>query len=112
MRRTISAFLLALLVVFAQQAALVHEIGHGFGHDSVTSAASASDPSSQDSGAPDKSNYCEKCFQFAHVTSAATAFAPNLFFSTPSSESASGDPAIEIAADAPALRSRGPPIIL
>jgi hypothetical protein len=112
MRRILSVLAVALLVVCAQQAALVHEIGHGLGHGSVNPVAAATIADSQDPGAPDKGSYCEKCFQFAHVSSAAAGFSPLDFVIAGSNEPASDHPAAVLAADAPQSRSRGPPDVL
>ncbi len=111
MRRLLSSLLLAFIVVGAQQTALVHEIGHGFGQDSTKTVAMVG---GQATGA-DKSGagaYCQKCFQFAHVSGAVAGHVPALLGQAASAESANAAPVAAIAADAPQSRSRGPPFVL
>jgi len=120
MRRLLSTLLLALLVVCAQQAALVHEIGHGLPHGSgaVTSVAgtavatSAAEPRAPESGTTEGGSYCDKCFQFAHVSGAGFSSHPVAALLVAGTESARASPAADLAAEAPQSRSRGPPIVL
>jgi len=102
LRKSLLIFLLPLLLLFAQQVAAVHEIGH------------FSDWKSSQSGGKQSpaGKYCEECFAFASIsgatTSADTAFvAPDLAFELPASCAVAF-----IATDAPACRNRGPPAIL
>ena len=112
MRRLLSSLLLAFIIVGAQQSALVHEIGHGFGQDSASTAVAV--VGEQASGG-DKSGtgaYCQKCFQFAHVTGAITGHPPTLLWHRAKAEPAKANSVAAIAADAPLSRSRGPPFVL
>lgn len=112
MRRIVSTLLLALLVIGAQQAALVHEIGHGIAHRSASQLATAIVADRDDSGTTERAAYCDKCFQFAHVSGAMTGSAPVPLSVLARGQSAQCQAAAEIAADAPPCRSRGPPIVL
>ncbi len=112
MRRLFSCLLLALLVIGAQQSALVHEIGHGLGRASTTPFVLARGGDATRPGSADAGSYCEKCFQFAHVTGALTGHCPGLDGSGATAESAPFDGTAAISADAPQSRSRGPPIVL
>jgi len=104
------AFVLALLLVGAQQSALVHEIGHGFGPATAATAAQAE--RGRSTGAADAANHCEKCFQFAHVAAALAGHIPAPARPVAVAESAHSVLAAAIAADAPQTRSRGPPVFL
>lgn len=112
MRRILSTLLLVLLVVCAQQAALVHEIGHGVGQGSGKPVAARDIAGSQDPGTTDKGSYCDKCFQFAHVSGATSGPAQTFVFDTAADDPAHGHQPAELAAEAPVSRSRGPPIVL
>jgi len=123
MRRILSTLLLALLVVGAQQAALVHEIGHGVGHGGgiagSSSAAAAADNAAgaqaaraADSGTTERGSYCDKCFQFAHVCGAGFSASAVLALLAAGAQLAHGRQIADLAADAPQSRSRGPPIVL
>lgn len=112
MRRIFSLLLPALLVVLAQQLALVHEIGHGVGDWSGKEIAAAHKAASSDGGGADKVGYCDKCFQYAQVANAlgACAQVPNIGFGQ--SDAACAREPASLAADVPLSRSRGPPAIL
>ena len=113
MRRLLTSLLLALLVVGAQQSALVHEIGHGFGQDSAkTAVADSARPAPNGGTADTGAYYCQKCFQFAHVAGAVAGHPPAVLWLAAGAEPAVAILAAEIAADAPPSRSRGPPIVL
>jgi hypothetical protein len=112
MRRLFLALLPALLVVIAQQAALVHEIGHGFGFASDGVAAAAQGSQDPGTGTTDRGSTCEKCFQFAHVAHAVSAIAPAFVLLASCLGGVPGHPVPEIAIDAPASRCRGPPSYL
>jgi hypothetical protein len=104
--------LLAVLLVCAQLAALLHEIGHGLRHDAGNPTVSTAAAESQDSGPASRGAYCDKCFQFAHVASAAAGILPAFFLVAATSEAAHRQPAAALAAEVPQTRSRGPPIVL
>jgi len=116
MPRIASTLLLALLLLGAQQGALLHEIGHGFGNSSVVAvpfaAASAggADFASHPAGTPDGS-YCEKCFEFAHVCAAGLLVTPGVALVAPLVELVRAGEAAHLPADAPQSRSRGPPLL-
>jgi len=122
MRRLLSSLLLALVVVGAQQAALVHEIGHGIGHGGALSlhttgagrsfVAGAQSARAPDSGTTESGSYCDKCFQFAHVSGAGFSAGPVLAHLAAATQSPDGRPIAELPADAPQSRSRGPPTTL
>jgi hypothetical protein len=103
MSRIRFAFALALLLVFAQQGAVLHELSHVYR-----------------TGAPELKNeatlidgkLCETCLAFAQATSPAsgTMFVPPVVAAV---RHVSPEPEYSIiAAGAPAPRSRGPPILL
>jgi hypothetical protein len=110
-RRSIVSLVLSLLLVLAQQAALVHQIGHGLGHGAGGGPAVAA---AQGSGSvpADNGDYCEKCFQYAHVTSAAPEAVLAALLPVAQDESAGSRAAAELAAEAPQFRSRDPPAVL
>lgn len=103
MSRIRFAFALALLLVFAQQGAMLHELSHVYR-----------------TGAPELKNgatfldgkLCETCLAFAQMANPAsgTMFLPPV---VAASRHVSPEPEYSIiAAGAPAPRSRGPPILL
>jgi hypothetical protein len=112
MRRLLSSLLLAFLVVAAQQSALVHEIGHGFGQDSARTAVATGGGQASNAGSTETGAYCEKCFQFAHVAGSIAGHLPALLWHAAVDELASATLVAAIAADAPPPRSRGPPSAL
>jgi len=116
MSRIASTLLLALLVVGAQQSALLHEIGHGLAHGAPAAAvlATAND-SAGAGGAASKeasSSYCEKCFQFAHVCGAVFSSLVTVGFVAAHAQAVRSGEAADLAADPPPNRSRGPPVLL
>ena len=100
---TLLRFLLPLLLLFAQQEALVHELGH------VGEAlAQLQSPGKQ---VPD-SKPCDKCIVFAHIAGAVRSEAPqppalNLAYANPQPVQVAST-----AAEVPSPRSRGPPAFL
>jgi hypothetical protein len=112
MGRILSTLLLSLLVICAQQAALVHEMGHALGHGPEQAQTTIPGSGTQTPGTTEKGLYCDKCFQFAHVAGVAFAFSPAVFSLVADTESARDRAAADLAADAPPSRSRGPPIVL
>ncbi|HYA65795.1 MAG TPA: hypothetical protein VEE84_03860 [Burkholderiaceae bacterium] len=118
MLRVFSTLLLALLVVGAQQGALLHEISHGIGHHPAkvstrggNAVAPAKPPASHPAGG-ESNSYCDKCFQFSHVNGADFASAPAPAPIVAQAEVALGTQAADLPSDVPQRRSRGPPIIL
>ncbi len=117
MPRVASTLLLALLVVFAQQAALMHAISHEGSrvmHGSVAAYADGGSQTSADApnGAPETNSFCDKCFQFAHVAGYASAPAAVLPLLAHAAETVHSGQAADLAAQAPQSRSRGPPVFL
>ena len=108
--------LLALLVVGAQQSALLHEIGHGFGQavPAFVAAVTASDVpgSSQATSKEAASSYCEKCFQFAHVCGAGFSSPVTIAVLAARSPAKRAFEVAELPADPPQSRSRSPPVLL
>jgi hypothetical protein len=106
MRKLLLTLVLPLILLFSQQGAVVHELGH------LTDAVALAAGGQGASGHPAGDLQCEACLAFAHLAGAAVAHVapPALLsfgFAVPSNET----PAF-IAADAPAARSRGPPTFL
>jgi hypothetical protein len=119
--RHAQAFLLGLMLVCAQQAALRHALEHD------VQRAGASTPAARvaggadaamayqgghGGGASDAGAYCDKCFQFAHLAGANLAAAPAELAFTSTTEAARSRNIAEHAVQAPPSRSRGPPSIL
>ena len=116
MLRIASTLLLSLLVVAAQQAALLHEIDHGFAHGAPLAGlfATANDrlADGKTPGKEASSSYCEKCFQFAHVCGAVFSSPVTVVFIAARAQAVRAGVVAELAADPPANRSRGPPVLL
>ena len=115
MSRIASTLLLALAVVAAQQAALLHEIGHGFGHGAPTGVLATAKDSAGAGKALSKeaaSSYCEKCFQFAHVCGAVFSSPLTAGFVAAHAQAVRTGEVAELPADPPSTRSRGPPSLL
>ena len=109
MRRLISSLLLGLLVICAQQAALLHEIGHGTGSSAASAKVSLAGNSTQESAPAEDRSYCDKCFQFAHVGGIVLASIPAFLVLATSTIGIPGRVAVAGSADVPSPRSRGPP---
>jgi hypothetical protein len=106
MRKLLLTFALPLILLFSQQGAVVHELGHLT--DAVARAAAGEGSSGHQAG----DLQCQACLAFAHLSGVATAHVvpPALLsfsFALPANEAP-----VFIAADAPTARSRGPPILL
>jgi len=116
MRRILFTLVLALLVVCAQQGALLHQIGDGIGHGAANApplAGKAFAPAAGlDPGSTETDTYCDKCFAFAHVCGAAFSCAPDIALVLAASEPARGAEPVDQAASVPQPRSRGPPAVL
>jgi len=116
MPRLAATLLLALLVVGAQQAALVHEIGHGLEHGAPASAAATAPHDAAGGGkAANKqaaSSYCEQCFQFAHVCGAGFLSSRTVGVIAARSHAERAREVADLPADPPQSRSRGPPVLL
>jgi hypothetical protein len=105
MSRLVHSIILALLMLLAQQGAVVHELSH-----LQTQAARSPSSAPDESAAHDA--LCLSCLAFAGVASAARpdAFqAPLLSFSPPQTAQVA---VAALVAEALAPRSRGPPIPL
>jgi hypothetical protein len=96
-RRLSLWLLLSLLLVFAQQGAVAHEISH-YG-----------DGQSQGSKQSPADKFCEKCLTFAQIAGAVHAEPPVLALALLTYDYIPQAPAAVIAAEAPAYRSRDPP---
>jgi len=104
MRRASLSWLLSLLLLLAQQGALLHGLGH-LSHASHSQGAGLSELNAQDSGP------CGTCEAFAQVANPAAGSSPELpvFRCKPGAVAA---PCYSILiADTPTARSRGPPQI-
>ena len=106
MRKLLLTLLLPFVMLFSQQGAVTHELGH------------LSDALSRGAGGPDRSGHlpgdlqCEACLAFAHLCGMATAqVLPPALLSFHHHFATVEAPAF-IAADAPSARSRGPPPVL
>ena len=110
MRKLLLAFLLPFVLLLSQQGAMLHEIGHlaDFADRTGTSTSGGSGTGTHQAG----DLQCQACLAYAHLAGVATAtvLPPALLsfgFHFPVIEA----PAF-VAADAPAARSRGPPVFL
>jgi hypothetical protein len=103
MARIRSVFLLSIVLLCAQQGAMLHELGHIYRNSApaITAGGNVTD-----------GKVCETCLAFAQIANPATGtlhVAPIVR----SIHERSAEPEYSItAASAPAPRSRGPPILL
>ena len=106
MRKLLLALLLPVVLLLSQQGALTHEIGHIA--ESVARAGHGKVPAGEQPG----DLQCEACLAFAHLAGIATTqVVPPALLSFGFHFRVIEAPAF-IAADAPAARSRGPPVLL
>ncbi len=103
-RRLIISWVLSLLLVFAQQGAVLHEIGH-----LTHSAADVPGVAPVSEQQPSQNAFCPACEAFAQVASAAPAPLADVEV-TPAAIVPIPERSYPIiGADAPTARSRGPP---
>jgi hypothetical protein len=100
MRRSSLAWILSLLLVFAQHGALLHGIGH-LSHSDRTTGATI--------GALAESNLCPACEAFAQVANPAFAAAETLVLPLPGLLPTAEPRSPVVGTDTPTPRSRGPP---
>jgi hypothetical protein len=103
MRRSSLAWVVSLLLVFAQHGAVLHELGHlsHGGHDTGATLRADLEPGN---GA-----VCRSCEAYAQVANPAAAGASDVAV-CPAALLPSRDPCYSVVrADTPAPRSRGPP---
>jgi len=107
----IGVVLLVFLLAFTQQAAVLHSLAHfaGIEQARATPAAAAGAPDHR-GGALDA--YCDKCYQFAHLSGLAFGQAGVLALPTPGAERALATVSGDHCADAPRAQSRGPPFAI
>jgi hypothetical protein len=103
MRKPYLILVLPLLLLLTQQLAAVHEIGHY-----TTDIAKSQQ---KDKNLPD-GKQCEQCFAFASIAGAATSKAPSLALAVLAYHYSSSVQSALVAADTPAHRNRGPPVLL
>jgi hypothetical protein len=106
-RKLFLPFLLPILLLLAQQGAILHELGH-FASDTQRVQSRNQQPGPLPApGAP-----CEKCVVFAHLSGAVAPHVP--VFNAPLLVYALVERAIvaQRSTDTPAARSRGPPSFL
>jgi len=111
MRRVVLCLLVSFLVLAAQQAALVHAIGHGtvHGNPKVGASTLASTDREPTQSPQDSPAGCDKCFQFAHVAGAMAPALPQLLLKLPELDAPLAAQASLPVAVLLAARSRGPP---
>jgi len=103
MRRLSFTWLLALLLVFAQHGAVLHELGHLSHGDGASGTTLRADLHAPDGG------LCLTCEAFAQVANPAAAGASDVAV-CPAALLPTRDPCYAVVgADTPAPRSRGPP---
>jgi hypothetical protein len=105
MRKLLLTLLLPFVFLLSQQGAVMHELGH------LSDAASRAAGGAGQSGHQPGDLQCEACLAYAHLAGVVSVqvVPPALLafsFGIPAGEA----PAF-IAADAPAARSRGPPVL-
>ena len=103
MRRSSFAWLLALLLVFAQHGAVLHELGHLSHGDGASGMTLRADVHAVDRG------LCLTCEAFAQVANPAAAGAHAVAVCPAGLLPTSGPCYAIVAADTPTPRSRGPP---
>jgi hypothetical protein len=103
MRLPFLKFLLPLFLLFAQQEALLHEIGH---YGEAIKLAESPDKNVPE-GKP-----CERCVVFANIAGAVHSDAPALITLYLTYDLPHQPTSISIAAEVPSPRSRGPPYFL
>jgi hypothetical protein len=102
-RRLIAVLLVPFLLILAQQAAFVHELGHFAQQVQRTSGLDR-----QTNGG----DFCEKCFVFAHLSGASSSAPVSFFPSLPDSERPLARRTAEYSAESTFCRIRGPPFYL
>ena len=102
MRRLSLSWILSLLLVFAQQGAVLHELGHLSHGDRGSAPALRADAHLIDSA-------CSTCAAFAQVTNPAAGTAGTLAASAAAYLPTPAPSYAVVAADAPTPRNRGPP---
>lgn len=103
MRRLTLPWVLSLLLVFAQQGAVLHEIGH------LTQSADVHGVTGVSQQQPSQNAFCPACEAFAQVASAAPAPIAEVAVSRAAIVPIPEPSYLIIGADAPTARSRGPP---
>ena len=106
MRKGLIAFLLPLLLLLAQQGALLHELGHGLVRMQAADASEAP-PGAAKHQPVDK--LCQTCLAYAGVAAFAHSSAPALALADMRQGVPDGTLIATRAIAAPAPRSRGPP---
>lgn len=102
-RRLSLWLLLSLLLVIAQQGAVAHEISHYVDYLNQSQQNDKQSPADK---------LCEKCLAFAQIAGAVHAEPPVLALPALTYDYTPVAPVAVIAAEAPAYRSRGPPLLL
>ena len=112
MRRLSISLLLPLLLLFAQQGALWHEIGHlSRGSAPLAQAAGVPQPQQREQ-LKSLDKLCETCLAYAQLASVAKTEVLPLNLLSFGFGFARVVAVLAICADAPALRARGPPAFL
>jgi len=103
-RKSFLTILLPILLLLAQQGAIVHELGHLAGN-----ALRAEGREQRHEPQHSPGTTCEKCVVFAHLSGAVTPHVPG-FDSLLLAHALSGRTSVaRSSADTPVARSRGPP---
>jgi hypothetical protein len=106
MRKLLLALLLPVVLLLSQQGAMTHEVGH------IADRVAQSGGDGGSGGKTPGDLQCEACLAFAHLAGIATTqVVPPALLSFSFHFRVIEAPAF-IAADAPAARSRGPPVLL
>jgi hypothetical protein len=107
MRKRLLSFVLGALLVLAQQGAMLHEIGH---LRRALQSGSASQHDDAHHKAADK--LCETCLAYSALAAFASPAAMPVVLAAAQHSPPKADDVPSLAADAPAPRSRGPPLSL
>jgi hypothetical protein len=113
LRKHYLAFLLPVLLLLAQQGAVLHEFSHLYGNPAPAGFQSAFERASN--GGEQKrlpASACEKCLVYAHLAGAVSPHIPVISQPLLTFDFAQQLAAAQRGIDIPTARSRGPPVIL
>lgn len=113
-RKLCLSLLWSILLLLAQQAAVLHEIGHwnsDFARGGVQAQAQVQ-PQGQGKQQQIPGTACEKCVVFAHFAGAVSPDFPEFTQPPLAYDFARQEAASQRSTDSPTARSRGPPILL
>jgi hypothetical protein len=113
LRKHYLAFLLPVLLLLAQQGAVLHEFSHLYGNPAPAGFQSAFEQTGN--GGEQKqlpASACEKCLVYAHLAGAVSPHVPVVSPSLLAFDFSQQLAAAQRGIDIPTARNRGPPVIL